>query len=87
VVDDRHALDALESRLVRRELGLIQLLTPPFDKSALNPGYIKGYLPGVRENGGHYTHAAIWAVMAFAAEGDKRQACVRCRTVNAGWKA
>jgi cellobiose phosphorylase len=70
----RSALDALESRLVRRELGLIQLLTPPFDKSALNPGYIKGYLPGVRENGGQYTHAAIWATMAFAAEGDARRA-------------
>jgi cyclic beta-1,2-glucan synthetase len=68
------ALDALEQRLVRRELGLIQLLTPPFDHSELNPGYIKGYLPGVRENGGQYTHAAIWAVMAFAALGDPRRA-------------
>ena len=56
------------------DLGLIQLLTPPFDQSALNPGYIKGYLPGVRENGGQYTHAAIWAVMAFAALGDQRRA-------------
>ena len=45
---------------------LIQLLDPPFDQSALNPGYIKGYVPGVRENGGQYTHAAIWAAMAFA---------------------
>ena len=68
------ALEALDTRLVRRELGLIQLLTPPFDTSALNPGYIKGYLPGVRENGGQYTHAAIWATMAFAAEGDPRRA-------------
>jgi cellobiose phosphorylase len=68
------ALDALERRLVKRELGLIQLLNPPFDTSALNPGYIKGYLPGVRENGGQYTHAAIWAVMAFAAQGDALRA-------------
>ncbi len=72
------ALNALERRLVRREEGLIQLLTPPFDTSSLNPGYIKGYLPGVRENGGQYTHAAIWAVMAFAqqaqATGDARRA-------------
>jgi len=53
---------------------LIQLLDPPFDKSTLNPGYIKGYVPGVRENGGQYTHAAIWTVMAFAALGDSRRA-------------
>jgi cellobiose phosphorylase len=53
---------------------LIQLLDPPFDKSNLNPGYIKGYVPGVRENGGQYTHAAIWAAMAFAALGDHQHA-------------
>jgi cellobiose phosphorylase len=53
---------------------LIQLLDPPFDKSDLNPGYIKGYVPGVRENGGQYTHAAIWAVMAFAELRDTRRA-------------
>jgi cellobiose phosphorylase len=53
---------------------LIQLLDPPFDKSDLNPGYIKGYVPGVRENGGQYTHAAIWAAMAFAKLGDSRRA-------------
>ena len=49
------------------------LFAPPFDKTALDPGYIKGYPPGVRENGGQYTHAAMWSVMAFAAlgEGDK----------------
>jgi cyclic beta-1,2-glucan synthetase len=52
---------------VRRDLGLIQLFDPPFDTSDLKPGYVKGYLPGVRENGGQYTHAAIWAAMAFAA--------------------
>jgi cyclic beta-1,2-glucan synthetase len=57
-----------------REAGLIQLLDPPFDKTALDPGYIRGYVPGVRENGGQYTHAAIWAAMAFAALGDRERA-------------
>jgi cellobiose phosphorylase len=66
----RLAMEAVERRLVRREYGLIQLIDPPFDKSMLNPGYVKGYVPGVRENGGQYTHAAIWAAMAFAALGD-----------------
>ena len=65
---------AVDQRLVRREHGLIQLLDPPFDKSDLNPGYIKGYVPGVRENGGQYTHGAIWTVMAFAALGDSQRA-------------
>jgi cellobiose phosphorylase len=59
----RMAMDAVDKRLVRRDVQLIQLLDPPFDKSNLNPGYIKGYVPGVRENGGQYTHAAIWAAM------------------------
>ncbi len=68
------AMAALDARLVRRNQGLIQLLDPPFDTSDLNPGYIKGYVPGVRENGGQYTHAAIWAAMAFAALGDRRRA-------------
>jgi len=70
----RQAMDALDQRLVRRHSGLIQLLDPPFDKSPMNPGYIKGYVPGVRENGGQYTHAAVWATMAFAALGDSRRA-------------
>ena len=65
----RMAMEAVDQRLVRRDMALIQLLDPPFDKSDLNPGYIKGYVPGVRENGGQYTHAAIWAAMAFAAIG------------------
>jgi cellobiose phosphorylase len=68
------AMNVLDERLVRRKDQLVQLLTPPFDKSALNPGYIKGYVPGVRENGGQYTHAGIWAAMAFAALGDNRRA-------------
>ena len=70
----RMAMQALDQRLVRREHGLVQLLDPPFDKSGLNPGYIKGYVPGVRENGGQYTHAAIWAAMAFAELGDSARA-------------
>ena len=63
------AMESVDRRLVRRDDRLIQLFDPPFDKSSLNPGYIKGYVPGVRENGGQYTHAAIWTVMAFAAHG------------------
>lgn len=70
----RMGMDALDDRLVRRDDQLIQLLAPPFDKSTLNPGYIKGYVPGVRENGGQYTHAAIWASMAFAKLGDNARA-------------
>jgi len=70
----RTAMEALDKRLVRRDHKLVQLLDPPFDKSDLNPGYIKGYVPGVRENGGQYTHGAIWAAMAFAALGDSRRA-------------
>ena len=53
---------------------MIQLLDPPFDHSEPDPGYIKGYLQGVRENGGQYTHAAVWAAMAFAAMGDAERA-------------
>ena len=70
----RMAMDAVDKHLVRRDHALIQLLDPPFDKSDLNPGYIKGYVPGVRENGGQYTHGAIWAAMAFAAMGDGKRA-------------
>jgi cyclic beta-1,2-glucan synthetase len=64
------AMAAVEQHLVRRGDGLVLLFTPPFDKTPHDPGYIKGYLPGVRENGGQYTHAALWAVIAFAALGD-----------------
>lgn len=70
----RQAMASLDKHLVRRDQGIIQLLDPPFDKSAMNPGYIKGYVPGVRENGGQYTHAAIWATMAFAELGDSQRA-------------
>jgi cellobiose phosphorylase len=67
-------MERVNSRLVRRDAKLIQLLDPPFDQSQLNPGYIKGYVPGVRENGGQYTHGAIWTVMACAAMGDTERA-------------
>jgi cyclic beta-1,2-glucan glucanotransferase len=69
----RRAMESVEKYLVREEDELILLFTPPFDKSALNPGYIKGYVPGIRENGGQYTHAALWTVMATAllGQGDR----------------
>ena len=70
----RRAMAAVDRYLVRRAHGLIQLLDPPFDKSDMDPGYIKGYVPGVRENGGQYTHAAVWTAMAFAALGDSCRA-------------
>ena len=70
----RLAMQSVAQRLVNREAGLIQVLAPPFDKSALNPGYIKGYIPGVRENGGQYTHGAIWTAMAFALMGESERA-------------
>ncbi|HUH59626.1 MAG TPA: glucoamylase family protein [Candidimonas sp.] len=70
----RQAMMAVDQRLVRRDKQIIQLLDPPFDKSDLEPGYIKGYIPGVRENGGQYTHAAIWTTMAFAMLGDTERA-------------
>jgi cellobiose phosphorylase len=68
------AMESASKRLVRRNDSLVQLLDPPFDKSDLNPGYIKGYVPGVRENGGQYTHAAIWLAMAFSKLGDSEKA-------------
>ncbi|MEZ5501719.1 MAG: hypothetical protein R3E50_03310 [Halioglobus sp.] len=70
----RQAMSAVDRRLVREDAKLIQLLDPPFDKSDLEPGYIKGYVPGVRENGGQYTHAAIWVTTAFAMLGEKERA-------------
>ena len=66
----RRSLAAVDEHLLRRGDGLVLLFTPPFDRTALEPGYIKGYVPGVRENGGQYTHAAVWATIAFAALGD-----------------
>ena len=68
------AMDAVRMQLVRRDAGVIQLLAPPFDQTHLDPGYIKGYVPGVRENGGQYTHAALWAVLAIAHLGNGDEA-------------
>ena len=64
------AMAAVEKYLVRRDDGLVLLFTPPFDKGSPDPGYIKGYPPGIRENGGQYTHAALWSVLAYAMLGD-----------------
>lgn len=73
------ALAAAERHLVRWDDGLVALFSPPFDQTARDPGYIRGYPPGVRENGGQYTHAAIWLAMAYArrGEGDKAGAIMR----------
>ena len=68
------AMASVEEYLIRRGDGLVILFTPPFDKSKLDPGYIKGYVPGVRENGGQYTHAALWTLIAFAILGDGERA-------------
>ncbi len=78
----RVAMQAVDERLVRRDRGLVLLLDPPFDRGALDPGYIRGYVPGVRENGGQYTHGAIWAAMAFAAMGDAERAWELATMIN-----
>ena len=68
------AMSAVRTHLVRRGSGVILLLAPPFDRTALDPGYIKGYIPGIRENGGQYTHAAAWVVLALARLGSGDEA-------------
>jgi cellobiose phosphorylase len=70
----RSAMDAVDAQLVRRDAALIRLLDPPFEHSNPSPGYVQGYVRGVRENGGQYTHAAVWVAMAFAALGDAHRA-------------
>jgi cyclic beta-1,2-glucan synthetase len=65
------AMESAYKNLVQKDAKIIKLLEPAFDKSSLNPGYIKGYVPGVRENGGQYTHAAVWMIMAFAKLGNQ----------------
>lgn len=75
-------MKAVNSFLINREKGLIQLLNPPFNTSEMEPGYIKGYVPGVRENGGQYTHAAIWIIMAFAKLGDREKTAELLRMIN-----
>jgi cellobiose phosphorylase len=76
------AMVSADKYLVNKDAGIIQLFDPPFDKSTLNPGYIKGYVPGVRENGGQYTHAAIWLVMAYAAMGNTEKAWELIQLIN-----
>jgi cyclic beta-1,2-glucan synthetase len=76
------AMDAVLRSLVRDDLRLVQLFDPPFDKSRLDPGYIKGYVPGVRENGGQYTHAAVWVALALAKQGRAEEAWRVARLLN-----
>jgi cyclic beta-1,2-glucan synthetase len=67
------AMESAYNKLVQKDSCIIQLLEPPFDKSKINPGYIQGYVPGVRENGGQYSHAAVWMIIAFAQLGDNKR--------------
>jgi len=76
------ALESAWTHLVREDEGLVLLFTPPFDRSEPSPGYIKGYPPGVRENGGQYTHAAVWFAMAMARRGDGARAAKLLRMLN-----
>jgi cyclic beta-1,2-glucan synthetase len=76
------AMQSLERYLVLDDQRLLMLLTPPFDKTPRDPGYIKGYLPGVRENGAQYTHAALWAVLATALQGDGDRAFELYQMIN-----
>jgi len=76
------AMASLDTHLVRRDDGLALLFTPPFDKTVLDPGYIKGYPPGLRENGGQYSHAAMWAILAYAKLGDGEKAAELFALVN-----
>ena len=78
----RLAMRAMDQHLVKPEIRAVLLLDPPFDKGEQDPGYIKGYVPGVRENGGQYTHAAIWAAMAFAQLGDTDKAWELLNLIN-----
>ena len=78
----RRAMGSVDQHLVRRNDDVILLLTPPFDHTALEPGYIKAYVPGVRENGAQYTHAAIWTVIAFAELGDGDKAAALFTMLN-----
>jgi cyclic beta-1,2-glucan synthetase len=82
LVRARGALRAVNEHLVRHDERLILLFTPPFDHSSLDPGYVKGYLPGVRENGGQYTHAAVWVVQAAALLGQGQYAASLMRILN-----
>jgi cellobiose phosphorylase len=75
-------MESVAERLVRPSDQLILLFTPPLDKTKRDPGYVKGYLPGIRENGGQYTHAALWVVWAFAKLGQGERAAALFRMLN-----
>jgi len=75
-------MSAVESELIRPDAGLALLFTPPFDRTPLDPGYIKGYPPGIRENGGQYTHAAVWSVIAYASLGQGNKAAALFSLLN-----
>ena len=75
----------LLERLVCRDAGIIKLLTPPFDRTPNDPGYIKGYLPGIRENGGQYTHGVLWVVRALAEMGRGTHAVELLRMLSPVW--
>jgi cellobiose phosphorylase len=77
-----HAIDAVRSQLIRRDARLILLFAPPFNSSTQDPGYIKGYIPGIRENGGQYTHAALWTIMAIAELGHGDEAAEYFHMIN-----
>jgi len=78
----QRAMAAVNEHLIRKSDGLILLLTPPFDHTDHDPGYIKGYVPGIRENGGQYSHASVWTLIAFAALGDGDKAVELFRILN-----
>ena len=75
-------MESLENHLIDKENGIIKLLDPPFEKSKLEPGYIKAYLPGTRENGGQYTHGAIWTIVAESMLGFGDKAVELFRMIN-----
>src|SRR5205814_3533727 len=79
------AMRAVEERLVCEQAGMIRLLTPPFDHTHHDPGYIKGYLPGIRENGGQYTHGVLWVVRALAEMGRGTRAVELLRMLTPVW--
>lgn len=76
------SMESLENHLIDRENGIIKLLDPPFNKTKMEPGYIKSYLPGVRENGGQYTHAAMWVIYAYTKLGFGDKALELYRMIN-----
>jgi len=78
----RQAMQSLETHLVRAADGLVLLLTPPFNTADPSPGYIQGYVPGIRENGGQYTHAALWAILAYVQQGNGDRAGELFRLIN-----